>query len=98
MYYESVFQVFQETKVKYLIAGGMAVNLYGVPRFTKDLDILIDRSEKNLKCLNKALSSLGFRPKVPVSLDDFLKPINWEKMEARERYDCFESLSSEQAL
>lgn len=79
MYYESVFKVFQKTKVKYLIAGGMAVNLYGVPRFTKDLDILIDFSQENLKRLKRALSLLGFRPKVPVSIDEFLKPVNWRK-------------------
>ena len=44
MYYESVFRSFHHERVNYLIAGGMAVNLYGVPRFTKDLDILIDPS------------------------------------------------------
>ena len=79
MYYESVFRTFQLEKVSYLIAGGMAVNLYGVPRFTKDLDILIDPSEENLKRLSRCLRSLGYQPKVPVSLDVFLDPANWMK-------------------
>ena len=79
MYYESVFRTFQREKVSYLIAGGMAVNLYGVPRFTKDLDILIDPSEGNLKRLGKALKFLGYKPKVPVSFKEFLNPANWTK-------------------
>lgn len=79
MYYESVFRTFHREKVNYLIAGGMAVNLYGVPRFTKDLDVLIDPSEVNLKRLSRCFRSLGYRPKVPVSLDAFLDPANWVK-------------------
>ena len=79
MYYESVLRTFHREKVRYLIAGGMAVNLYGVPRFTKDLDILIDPSEGNLRRLEKALRFLGYRPKVPVSMKAFLKPENWKK-------------------
>ena len=74
MYYERVFKMFQEKRVKYIIAGGMAVNLHGVPRFTKDLDILIDSSPSNLKNLKRALETLGFRPRVPVSLSAFLTP------------------------
>lgn len=79
MYYEEVFKTFRRWRVKYLIAGGMAVNLYGIPRFTKDLDILIETSSPNLNRLKKALESLGYRPKVPVTLEAFLIPGNWKK-------------------
>lgn len=57
----------------------MAVNLYGVPRFTKDLDILIDTSETNLDRLAKAFKLLGYRPKPPVRLSEFLNPKNWAR-------------------
>lgn len=79
MYYEKIFKKFQAKKVDYLIAGGMAVNLYGIPRFTKDLDILIDSKPKNLIRLEAALKSLGYRPKIPVSLKEFLNPDNWAR-------------------
>lgn len=79
MDYERVFKIFQRCKVKYLIAGGIAVNLYGVPRFTKDLDILVETSAENLMFLKKAIQKLGFRPRMPVSLDEFLNPSNWKK-------------------
>lgn len=79
MYYEKVFRTLQKNKVRYLIAGGMAVNLYGIPRFTRDLDLLVELSPANLKRLRTALTSLGFRPRIAVSLDDFLNPQNWDQ-------------------
>jgi len=79
MYYEQVFKVFQDQNVAYLIAGGMAVNLHGVPRFTKDLDILVDTTPSNLKRLGAALKQLGYRPRVPVTMEEFLNPVNWPK-------------------
>ncbi len=79
MYYEKVFKMLQAKKVDYLIAGGMAVNLHGVPRFTKDLDIMVNVSTQNLTRLAAALKALGFRPQVPVGLDVFLNPQNWKK-------------------
>ena len=79
MYYEKIFKVFKKHKIKYIIAGGLAVNLYGVPRFTKDVDILIDITPINLSRLKKALIELGYTPKAPVSAEEFLNPENWSK-------------------
>ncbi len=79
MYYEAIFKTLSAHKVDYLIAGGMAVNLYGVPRFTKDLDIMVEPSPGNLERLRRALVSLNYKPKIPVSLEAFLYPRNWEK-------------------
>lgn len=70
MYYEQVFKALNRDKVKYLIIGGMAVNLYGLPRFTNDLDIFAELSEENLLKLVKALKKLGFKPRVPVRPED----------------------------
>jgi len=36
-------------KIRYLLCGGVAVNLYGVPRTTVDLDLILDLSHENLK-------------------------------------------------
>jgi hypothetical protein len=42
-----VFASFQRHKVKYLVIGGIAAVLHGVPRATFDLDILIEASSDN---------------------------------------------------
>jgi hypothetical protein len=44
-------ELLNEKKVRYLIVGGYAVGYYGNPRYTKDLDVWIDRKENNAKRL-----------------------------------------------
>jgi predicted nucleotidyltransferase len=38
----------QKKDVKYVIVGGIAVNLLGVPRFTADLDLIVALKQKNM--------------------------------------------------
>ena len=45
--------------VEYLIIGGYAVNAHGVPRTTRDLDILIRPTEENAAAAFRALKNLG---------------------------------------
>jgi hypothetical protein len=47
-------------QVKYLVVGGYAVALHGYPRYTKDLDIWIERTSENASRLIKALQDFGF--------------------------------------
>lgn len=54
-----VFASFQHHRVKYLVIGGIAAVLYGVPRATFDLDILIEASPENARRLLDALSEAG---------------------------------------
>ena len=77
LYYERIFTAFQKYKLRYALAGGMAVNLHGIPRFTKDVDILIDISSENLRRLRRVIGSLGLKPRMPVTLNEFLDPAKW---------------------
>ncbi len=49
-----------ENSVRYLVVGGYAVAFHGYPRYTKDLDIWIDRALSNAACLVNALTDFGF--------------------------------------
>ncbi len=49
-----VFKSLEKNKVRYLVIGGIAAVLYGVPRATFDLDIIIDSTEDNAERLLKA--------------------------------------------
>ncbi|MEM2192104.1 MAG: hypothetical protein QXG38_00630 [Candidatus Hadarchaeales archaeon] len=42
MYYEKVLRELNAKRIRYILAGGIAVKLHGVPRATADLDILLD--------------------------------------------------------
>ncbi len=50
-----VFASFHKHQVKYLVIGGIAAVLYGVPRATFDLDILIEPVQENAERLLEAM-------------------------------------------
>ena len=45
---QDVFRSFHQNDVKYVVIGGIAAILHGVPRSTFDLDILIKATEDNV--------------------------------------------------
>ena len=54
-----------------MVAGGIAVNLYGIERATADIDIVVNLEKNNLSKFIRVAKKLGLKPKVPVTLDDF---------------------------
>jgi hypothetical protein len=54
-----------------MVAGGIAVNLYGIERATADIDIVVNLNKKNLTKFIRVAKKLGLKPKIPVTLDDF---------------------------
>jgi hypothetical protein len=40
--FDPIFAALEATGVRYVIVGGVAVNLHGYQRFTKDVDIVIE--------------------------------------------------------
>lgn len=59
--YEDLLKLFNKNKVKYCIVGAYAVAFYGRPRYTKDMDILIEPEVKNAEKIVKALNEFGFK-------------------------------------
>ncbi len=54
-----VFKCLNSNDVKYLVIGGIASILYGVPRATFDLDIIIENTLENAQRLLDALLKAG---------------------------------------
>jgi hypothetical protein len=52
------------------IVGGLAVNLYGIPRTTFDLDLVVPREAGPLAACREALEGLGLRARLPFALED----------------------------
>jgi predicted nucleotidyltransferase len=55
-----LLKCFLTHEVRFLVIGGHAVSFHGYPRFTKDLDIWIERSEANAAKIVSALREYGF--------------------------------------
>jgi len=80
--YEEVLREFQKQKVKYVIAGGIAVNLIGSLRSTSDLDVLVEISDSNLKKIVRILENKGYgvrQPADPMGLADEQTRKKWIK-------------------
>lgn len=67
---KELLSAFNEHGVEYLVVGGQAVNAYGIPRATKDVDILIRSSVENSRAVYRALASFG-APVRDFSPEDF---------------------------
>ena len=67
-----VFESFQKNEVKYVVIGGIAAVLYGVPRATFDLDIFIESTYDNVQRLLKALLDVDFGTASLVSIEEIL--------------------------
>ena len=55
-----VCRLLNRRRVRYLIAGGVAANLHGSVRATRDVDILVPRDLRNTERLLLALSELPY--------------------------------------
>jgi hypothetical protein len=70
--YEELLSLFNKRKVKYCIVGAFAVAFYAIPRYTKDMDILVEPSNSNAKRILNALFEFGFGA-LDLSVEDFNK-------------------------
>jgi predicted nucleotidyltransferase len=78
--FQKIFKEINKLKVDYIVIGGLAVNFYGVPRLTYDIDLMILLQAENIRRLVDKLTSWGYRPKVPVNpmeLADEAKRNSW---------------------
>ncbi|MDR2214264.1 MAG: hypothetical protein LBE59_00295 [Nevskiaceae bacterium] len=68
---ETVLKALQDADVKYLIAGGLAVNAHGYLRLTLDIDLVIALNADNILRAFDALTNIGYRPIVPITAASF---------------------------
>jgi hypothetical protein len=59
---QEILKTLNDNGVRYLLAGGFAGILYGVPRTTVDVDVIVDPEPENITATIQALESLGLVP------------------------------------
>jgi hypothetical protein len=69
--FEALVTALEEAGVRYLVAGGLAVNAHGYLRFTKDIDVVVQLIPENIERAFAAMGRLGYRPMVPISATQF---------------------------
>lgn len=70
MFYLDLFGALERHRVRYLLVGGLAMNLHGVPRMTMDVDLMLALDAENLHEFADVARELDLKPALPVSLAD----------------------------
>lgn len=73
--FREFIELLNKHKVKYLVIGGYAVNFFGYPRYTKDIDFWIWLTKENIRKLLQAIKDFGFGS-LDLSIKDFSNPKN----------------------
>lgn len=68
MFYLDLFRELEQHGVRYLLVGGLALNIHGVERATMDVDLALALSDENLEAFIRAAIVLGLSPVAPVPL------------------------------
>ncbi len=71
--YEELLGLFNRHSVRYCIVGSFALAFHARPRYTKDLDILVEPSSENARRVLYALKDFGFGS-LALSEQDFTEP------------------------
>lgn len=72
MFYLDLFRALEKEAVRYLLVGGVAVNLHGAERMTMDVDLMLGLDAENLQRFLAAAAALRLKPAVlPVTLEQF---------------------------
>lgn len=71
--FKELLELFNKYKVEYIIVGSYALAFHGVPRFTGDIDILINSSSQNAERILTALTDFGFGS-LGLDASDFQRP------------------------
>jgi len=72
-HFSGLLRLFESFNVRYPVVGGHAVMTYTEPRFTKDLDIWVDRAAENATQVFAALARFG-APLAGSTAGDFAVP------------------------
>lgn len=70
--YISFFDELNKKNIRYLICGGLAVNIHGIPRMTADIDLLLDFEIENIEKFEKVILSLSYLPLIPIRLTQLI--------------------------
>lgn len=71
---QAIAAAFNDARVPFIVVGGLAVNAHGYGRHTWDVDMVIQLQPEAIRAAFRALASLGYEPRVPVTVEGFSDP------------------------
>jgi hypothetical protein len=69
-----LLKMLAESKVDFVLVGGLAVALHGYSRFTVDVDVVLAMDAENLRKFIAAAKQAGLSPSIPVPMESLTQP------------------------
>jgi hypothetical protein len=70
--FEDMLELLARHRVRYLIVGGLAFIYHAKPRYTKDMDLWVEFTPKNVERANRALVEFGASTLLETDRDDLV--------------------------
>ena len=74
MFYIDLFSALGQARVRYVIVGGLALNLHGVERATMDIDLAMALDAPNWHAALEVFKALRLTPVAPVTFEQVADP------------------------
>lgn len=74
--YRLTIRRMNKRRIKYLVAGGIAVSLYGYNRTTEDIDFLIRADDENVKKFIDLMDKMGMNPAMPKNEEEIKSTVH----------------------
>jgi hypothetical protein len=74
-----ILQALSDAHVRYVLVGGLAVQLHGFARATFDMDLVLEMDDANLSCFIDVAKRFGLSPVIPVPIDSLKNPAQIEQ-------------------
>ncbi len=88
-----VLGAFEEAGVRYILVGGMAVNLHGHNRYTGDMDVWLEDTLANRRALRAAFKAAGYGDLEPLERIPFVPGWTSIRMNSGIEMDLMGSIS-----
>jgi len=72
--------------IRYIVVGGLAVNVHGYERFTHDINLVTSLEPDNIRRALHSLIEIGYAPSIPVSPEEFANAEN--RADWHEKKEC----------
>jgi hypothetical protein len=69
--FEAIVRALNAAEVRFIVVGGLAVIAHGYGRVTRDIDLVIQLQPDAITRAFRALETLGYFPRVPISAAQF---------------------------
>jgi hypothetical protein len=70
---EQLSEAFAQNSIRYALIGGIAATMRGRPRFTQDVDVLLDVPQLALPALLENLANRGFLLDIPTVIREYVR-------------------------